>query len=125
GDGSFSFRVPPGKQYVYFADMTPDGFAAPARQGAQEPTVGAGQWADVTLELSRDPNPPAAGRVLCPDGKPAAHAWVTAEPTGDAMFDTRRAESGPDGRFRFAALAPGTRLRAQKDHLRTAEAVKV
>jgi len=125
GDGSFSFRVPPGKQYVYFADMTPDGYVAPARQGAQEPTVAEGQLANVTLELSPDPNPPASGQVVLPDGKPAAHAWVTAEPTGDGTFDARRAEAGTDGRFRFAALAPGTRLRAQRDRLRTAEAVEV
>ena len=123
-DGSFSFRVPPGRQYVYVSGFVPDGYVRPRGEASQEPTVDDGQEVEVTIQLPRDPNPPVAGRVLLPDGKPAAGAWVTAD-VGGPFGDGRGVEADRDGRFRFAALSPRAQLRAALQDLESAEAVAV
>jgi uncharacterized GH25 family protein len=124
-DGSFSFRVPPGKQHVYFQDIVPDGYLRPPIEG-KDPEVREGGRIEVTLELPRDPNPPVAGRVLAPDGRPAAGAWVVAEgPRGPGFEEARSTRASESGRFRFAAVAPGTRIRARHNGMETTEAIEV
>ena len=123
-DGSFAFRVPPGAQYVYFMDMPPEGYLREPL-AARDVVVEDGGKAVVTLELARDPSPPVEGRVLGPDGQPAAGAWVSAEVPGRALPESRSARASAAGRFRFAALPPGTLLRATRDKLETAAAVEV
>jgi len=124
-DGSFSFRVPPGAQYVYFMDLAPDGYLRWPQLG-KDVEVADGQTVAVTLELKRDPSPPVAGRVFLPDGAPAAGAWVSAELPGEGgLADTRAARASASGRFQFAALPPGSKLSAKRDPLQTAGAVVV
>jgi len=120
-DGSFSFRVPPGRQHVYFQDFVPDGYLRPPVEG-REPEVAEGGRAEVTIELPRDPNPPLAGRVLAADGRPVTGAWVTAEGPRESEKVAKTSESG---RFKFAAVAPGSRVRVRYDRLETVEAVEV
>jgi hypothetical protein len=109
------FRVPPGKQYLYVQDHPPEGYVRP---DPTEPEVADGQTVAVTFELARSPWPQVAGRVLLPDGKPATGASVRANAE---MPEEQHAAAGDDGRFRFPALRPGSRLRARKGDLVTGE----
>jgi hypothetical protein len=130
-EGAFKIRVPPGSQYVYLAQSPPDGYLQPPNQGGKDVEVPDGETIAVAVELSPDGRPGVAGRVLRPDGKPGAGATVFADPgqqqqrVGGAFDDTRWTRSAADGRFRFAGVAPGARLRARLGDAQTASAVEV
>ena len=114
-DGTFSFRTPPGAQYVYISDQSPDGYL---RKGVQsEPNVADGQTVAVILELPRDPSPPVAGRVIGADGKPVAGTRVTAVPPQGVGINTRSVLTDKDGRFQFLAIPAGSRVHTQKDEM--------
>jgi beta-lactamase regulating signal transducer with metallopeptidase domain/5-hydroxyisourate hydrolase-like protein (transthyretin family) len=121
-DGAYTFRVAPGAQYVYLSGFPPDGYARPA---AEELIVAAGQAVTVDLKVPRRPGKPVAGRVVGPDGKPVAGAHIVAETKGDRFDGVIAQTTDPTGTFHFAAVTPGTRIRAVRGSMSTFRAVFV
>jgi hypothetical protein len=100
----------------------PEGYLTP-EPAATEPEVADGQTVPVTIALPRDPAPAVAGRVVDEDGNGVPDAWVTAEPQRGIHIQPRRAKSDAEGRFFFKAVPAGSRVRARKGNVGTAEAV--
>jgi protocatechuate 3,4-dioxygenase beta subunit len=121
-EGAYTFRVAPGAQYVYLSGFPPDGYVRP---GAEEMTVAEGQTVTVDLKLPRRPGKPVAGRVIGPDGKPVAGTRVFAEIKSDRVDDVVARTTDQTGTFHFAAIPPGTRIRAVRGSMSTFRAVIV
>jgi uncharacterized GH25 family protein len=124
-DGSFSFRVPPGENFMYVSGPAPEGYLRPevgSPSRMLELRVADGQTVPVTLELPRDPSPLVSGRVLDADGKPVAGAFVSAESPRE-RWEYRGTRTDAAGQFQLAAPR-GSKLRAGKGAMRTAEAVE-
>lgn len=121
-DGAYAFRVAPGAQYLYLSGLPPDGYARPL---AEEMTVVEGQTVTVDLKLPRRPGKPVAGRVVAPDGKPVVAAHVIVEVKGDRFGDVASQTTDQTGAFHFAAVTPGTRIRAVRGSMSTVRAAIV
>ncbi|MGE5611279.1 MAG: carboxypeptidase regulatory-like domain-containing protein [Bacillota bacterium] len=123
-DGSFWFRLPPGKRNLRIAARPPEGYLGWLE--TREAQVDEGQTITMTLELPRDPSPPVAGRVIDAENNPVAGAVVTAQPVREGSYYpdyVRVARTDQEGRFRFPTLAAGSRLRASNGQLGTVEPV--
>jgi len=119
-DGSFSLRVPPGSQYLYLAQMVPDGYLEPR---PWEGEIKAGETRTIDIEIQRDPAPPVAGRVVDAQNNPVADAIVTAYRPNEMFYQSRVVRSTRDGRFGFRALPKGSTVTAKKGDLKSEPAV--
>jgi protocatechuate 3,4-dioxygenase beta subunit len=108
-DGQYTLRAPPGSNYVYLSAMPPDGYRQPKAQDVDIVDEGP---LTIDFALPRKPGKPVIGRVLAPDGKPAAGAAVWAEEKTAEMYARPNTKTDAKGEFRFEALTPGTLLRA-------------
>jgi len=115
-DGSFSLRVPPGGQYLYLAQMPPDGYLQPTPWQGE---VKAGETRTVDIEIPRDPAPPVAGRVVDAENNPVADAIVTAYRPNEIFYQSRVVRSTKDGHFGFRALPKGSIVTAKKGDLKS------
>jgi protocatechuate 3,4-dioxygenase beta subunit len=115
-DGSFSLRVPPGKQYLYLAQMPPEGYLRPT---PWEGEVKPGETRTVDIELARDPAPPVAGRVVDAQNQPVADAIVIAHRRDEAFFQDRGIKTTKDGRFGFRAVPKNSVIEAKKGDLKS------
>lgn len=113
-DGRFALRVPPGEQYVYLQSEPPEGFLRTA-VAERTLTVRDGETATVDFALRRVGRArPVRGRVLGPDGQPAAGATVLAFCPGrgdQAVAVTASAQGGFTLDALLAARAPVLRAR--------------
>jgi protocatechuate 3,4-dioxygenase beta subunit len=121
-DGSYAFRAAPGPNHVYLAAAPPDGYRAPA---ARDVTIVDGQPLTLDFNLERKPGRPVAGRVVDPDGRPVAGAYLSAEAKDGDTFGAARQTSDERGDFFFEAITPGTLIRGASRGLETPEAVVV
>src|SRR5439155_20111457 len=94
-DGSYSLRVPPGNQYLYLAQMPPDGYLEPTPWQGE---IKAGETRTIDIEIPRDPAPPVAGRVVDAQNQPVADAIVTAYRPHAMSLQSRAVSSTKDGR---------------------------
>jgi hypothetical protein len=131
-DGSYSLRVPPGEQYVYYQSYQPPaGFSLP-QQANLTVTVAEGQTLMVDFKLPRIPvGTVVKGQVVDEQGKAVARAkiFVYSMKAERRMLMAPSASgqvsAGDDGRFELKLDGPA-RLRARNsDGLATAEAVEV
>jgi RNA polymerase sigma factor (sigma-70 family) len=125
-DGSYSLRVPAGKQTVYICGQPPEGYLRP-RKNEIEVTTSEGKDATANFVLPRAKGKAVAGVVTRADGSPAAGAWVSAElldsenPIGDSMG----VRADTQGRFAFKSVTPKSKLRATLGRMKSVEPVVV
>jgi beta-lactamase regulating signal transducer with metallopeptidase domain/thiol-disulfide isomerase/thioredoxin/protocatechuate 3,4-dioxygenase beta subunit len=120
-DGSYLHRVPGGRQHLYIMmAAAPSGFALPA-QTSRDLTVRDGETVTVDFTLPRGARlRPVHGRVLGPDGGPAANAEVMVSSSGRFGMDTTL-RTAADGSFvvNEQLLSNTLTLRARQGDLAT------
>lgn len=123
-DGTYTLRVPPGRQYVYVQGPVPEAYREP-RQNIREVTVADGQTVTLDFKVPRSPGKPVEGIVLDPDGKPVANIMVTARQAGRPLFDALFRTTDAQGKFHFDILGQATELTARDDARATTQPVDV
>ncbi len=119
-EGRFSFRVPPGEQYVYVAVMQVEGYVVPHTDaGRMEPVVEIpgpmvreGETTEYNIDLEPEVGPSISGRVVDAQGKGAAHAIVSYRESDEKMELSRAVTADGEGRFVIKGFKKGTELRA-------------
>lgn|GEM_PF-5879184 len=121
-DGTYSLRVPPGKQYVYMSSIFPPAYRQD-KQDIREVEVGEGQTVTLDFKIPRREGVPVNGTVVGLDGKPAAGITVRAlvNPRGFDPFVY--ATSNSQGRFHFDSVPNTSPLSVRDGQWGTAESV--
>lgn len=95
-EGRFSFRVPPGLNYLYIRDETGEGQPVP------DPIeVELVEGEQIELEFALGANPPLRGLVLAPDGAPAAGAQLLLVSQGNSVSLAGR--TNDEGEFELSS----------------------
>lgn len=126
-DGMYRLRVPAGEQYVYLSSSAPEGYLEP-RVKSKVVKVTDADGATVDFALPPDPNPPLVGRVIDANGKPVPQALVRLERVGvdvSPYVGEPSKTTDDDGRFAFASVPSGSRLRASKANVGTRHPVSI
>lgn len=121
-DGTYSLRVPPGKQYVYVQSIFPPAYRQD-KQDIREVEVGDGQTVTLDFKVPRREGVPVNGTVIGLDGKPAAGIIVRAlvNPRGYDPFIY--AISDAQGRFHFDSIPNTSPLSVRDGQWGTPESV--
>lgn len=121
-DGTYTLRVPPGAQYVYFQSIVPPGLIRPEPR-SHEFELAEGQTQTVDFEFGESPLEPVTGRVVDGEGKPVARARVTFEAREGMLGDSSGPATTDDqGNFKLLGVPNRSRIRAVKGDARTEQA---
>ena len=114
-DGTYTLRVPAGRQHVYIGSPVPDGYVRPGQDmgSVRDVTTAQGKDAIVNFVLGRTKGKPVSGVVRRADGSPEGGAFVAAQVGGsnDDPYGGPSMRTDAEGRFLFKALTPKSRLR--------------
>ncbi len=121
-DGTYSLRVPPGKQYVYMSSIFPPAYRQD-KQDIREVEVGDGQTVTLDFKIPRRDGVPVNGTVIGLGGKPAPGITVRAlvDPRGYDPFVY--ATTNAQGRFHFDSIPNTSPLSVRDGQWGTAESV--